>query len=129
MTRHPMHEDLTPDLRLVRAPNPSAMTERGTNTWIVGRGAVAVIDPGPDDEGHLEAILAALDPTERVSHILVTHPHADHIGGVDDLRSYNYLQRQDLPVYGNDWTVSELRSRFPYIFAASSTSDEGGGAA
>jgi glyoxylase-like metal-dependent hydrolase (beta-lactamase superfamily II) len=78
MTRHPMHEDLPPDLRLVRAPNPSAMTERGTNSWIVGRGAVAVIDPGPGDEGHLEAILAALDPTERVSHILVTHPHADH---------------------------------------------------
>jgi glyoxylase-like metal-dependent hydrolase (beta-lactamase superfamily II) len=78
MTGHPMHKDLPPDLRLVRAPNPSAMTERGTNSWIVGRGAVAVIDPGPGDEGHLEAILAALDPTERVSHILVTHPHADH---------------------------------------------------
>jgi len=78
MTRHPMHADLAPDLRLVRAPNPSAMTERGTNTWIVGRGAVAVIDPGPADETHLTAILAALDPAERVSHILVTHPHADH---------------------------------------------------
>jgi glyoxylase-like metal-dependent hydrolase (beta-lactamase superfamily II) len=78
MTRPPLHAGLIPDLRLVRAPNPSAMTERGTNTWIVGRGAVAVIDPGPGDEGHLGAILAALDPTERVSHILVTHPHADH---------------------------------------------------
>jgi hydroxyacylglutathione hydrolase len=78
MTRHPMHADLASDLRLVRAPNPSAMTERGTNTWIVGRGAVAVIDPGPADETHLAAILAALGPAERVSHILVTHAHADH---------------------------------------------------
>lgn len=65
-------------LRLVLAPNPGPMTESGTNTWIVGRGRVAVIDPGPDDERHLEAILAALHPDERVSHILITHPHRDH---------------------------------------------------
>ena len=78
MTRHALHMDLRPDLRLVLAPNPSAMTERGTNTWIVGRGAVAVIDPGPAEAAHLAAILAALGPTERVSHILVTHAHADH---------------------------------------------------
>ncbi len=78
MTRHALHMDLRPDLRLVLAPNPSAMTERGTNTWIVGRGAVAVIDPGPAEAAHLAAILAALGPTERISHILVTHAHADH---------------------------------------------------
>ena len=78
MPRHHLPACPNPDLRLVRAPNPSAMTERGTNTWIVGRGAVAVIDPGPADEAHLAAILAALGPSERVSHILVTHAHADH---------------------------------------------------
>ncbi|MFY8146222.1 MAG: MBL fold metallo-hydrolase [Rhodobacter sp.] len=78
MPRHDLPACPNPDLRLVRAPNPSAMTERGTNTWIVGRGAVAVIDPGPADEAHLAAILAALGPSERVSHILVTHAHADH---------------------------------------------------
>jgi glyoxylase-like metal-dependent hydrolase (beta-lactamase superfamily II) len=65
-------------LRLVRAPNPGPMTERGTNTWILGQGQVAVIDPGPDIGQHLEAILAALEPGERVSHILITHPHLDH---------------------------------------------------
>jgi glyoxylase-like metal-dependent hydrolase (beta-lactamase superfamily II) len=67
-------------VRRVLAPNPSAMTAQGTNTWIVGRGAVAVIDPGPDDARHLEAILSALEPGERVSHILVTHAHRDHSG-------------------------------------------------
>jgi glyoxylase-like metal-dependent hydrolase (beta-lactamase superfamily II) len=66
------------DLRHVLAPNPSPMTFRGTNTWIVGRGTVAVIDPGPDDATHLAAILGALTPDERISHIFVTHAHLDH---------------------------------------------------
>ncbi|MEZ5887218.1 MAG: MBL fold metallo-hydrolase [Paracoccaceae bacterium] len=65
-------------LRRVLAPNPSPMTGRGTNSYLVGTGAVAVIDPGPDDTGHLAAILAALDPGERISHIFVTHAHRDH---------------------------------------------------
>ncbi len=56
-----------PGVRRVLAPNPSPLTGPGTNTWIVGRGAVAVIDPGPDDARHLAAILAALDPDERVT--------------------------------------------------------------
>ena len=67
-----------PDLRLVVAPNPSPMTFRGTNTWLLGSGAVAVIDPGPDDKRHLQAILGALDPGERIARILVTHSHLDH---------------------------------------------------
>ena len=65
-------------LRMVLAGNPSPMTYRGTNTYIVGTGAVAVIDPGPDDARHMAAILAALEPGERISHILVTHAHLDH---------------------------------------------------
>ena len=65
-------------LRMVLADNPSPMTYRGTNTYIVGSGAVAVIDPGPDDARHMAAILAALEPGERISHILVTHAHLDH---------------------------------------------------
>ena len=69
---------LDTDLRRVLAPNPGPLTGAGTNTWIVGRGAVAVIDPGPADDAHLAAILAALGPAERISHILVTHAHRDH---------------------------------------------------
>ena len=60
------------------APNPSPMTLHGTNTYLLGRQNVAVIDPGPDVPGHLEAILAALPTGARVSHILVTHSHLDH---------------------------------------------------
>lgn len=67
-----------PGLRLVLAPNPSPMTFHGTNTFLLGDGAVAVIDPGPDSAEHLAAILAALGPGERISHVLVTHSHLDH---------------------------------------------------
>ncbi|TCP59757.1 glyoxylase-like metal-dependent hydrolase (beta-lactamase superfamily II) [Rhodovulum bhavnagarense] len=71
-------ETLAPGLRRVLAPNPSPMTYRGTNTYILGRGAVAVIDPGPDDRAHFKAIFDALAPNERITHILVTHSHVDH---------------------------------------------------
>ncbi len=66
-------------VRLIRAPNPSAMTFTGTNTWLVGEGDVAVIDPGPKDDGHLAAILGALRPGERITRILLTHAHLDHV--------------------------------------------------
>lgn len=68
---------LEPGLRRLVAPNPSAMTERGTNTYLVGRREVVVIDPGPDDPAHLAAILAAAEGAP-VSRILVTHTHLDH---------------------------------------------------
>lgn len=67
-----------PRIRLVRAPNPSPLTFTGTNSYILGSGRVAVIDPGPDDPAHLAALLGQLDPREEVSHIIVTHPHRDH---------------------------------------------------
>jgi glyoxylase-like metal-dependent hydrolase (beta-lactamase superfamily II) len=61
----------------VIADNPSAFTYRGTGTYIVGRGEVAVIDPGPALPAHLEAILAAV-AGERVTAIALTHHHSDH---------------------------------------------------
>ncbi|MFN3583321.1 MBL fold metallo-hydrolase [Phenylobacterium sp.] len=70
-------DQVSPLIRRVIANNPGPFTFTGTGTYIVGRGEVAVIDPGPDDPAHLEAILAAI-PGERVSHILVTHHHSDH---------------------------------------------------
>ncbi len=71
-------ERLAPGLRRVLADNPSPMTYWGTNTYLVGSRDIAVIDPGPDDPAHLAAILAALEPGQRVSHVLVTHSHVDH---------------------------------------------------
>ncbi|MCI5097718.1 MAG: MBL fold metallo-hydrolase [Rhodobacteraceae bacterium] len=69
---------LAPDLRRVLCPNPSPMTYRGTNTYLVGARELAVIDPGPISEAHLEAILDALEPGQSISHIVVTHTHLDH---------------------------------------------------
>ena len=71
-------EDLGGGVRRILAPNPSAMTFRGTNTYLLGTRDVAVIDPGPDDPAHLAAILTGVGPTARISHILVTHSHRDH---------------------------------------------------
>jgi glyoxylase-like metal-dependent hydrolase (beta-lactamase superfamily II) len=68
---------VSPLIRRVIAGNPGPFTYLGTGTYIVGHGEVAVIDPGPDDPAHLRAILRAVED-ERVSHILVTHHHADH---------------------------------------------------
>ncbi len=65
------------------APNPGPMTHTGTQTYLIGHEAVAVIDPGPDDPGHVAAVLdAAQGP---ISHILVTHAHVDHTGAVPAL--------------------------------------------
>ncbi len=77
---HGVCDMLVPGIRRVLAANPSAMTGRGTNSYLIGTGAVALIDPGPDDPAHLAALLAALRPGESISHILVTHAHRDHSG-------------------------------------------------
>lgn len=73
-------EPVAPGLRRILAPNPSLMTGTGTNSYLVGQGDLALIDPGPDDERHLGPLLAALRPDERITHILVTHAHRDHSG-------------------------------------------------
>jgi glyoxylase-like metal-dependent hydrolase (beta-lactamase superfamily II) len=70
-------DPVSPLIRRVIANNPGPFTFLGTGTYIVGHDEVAVIDPGPDDPAHLEAILAATHG-ERVTHIVITHHHADH---------------------------------------------------
>lgn len=70
-------DQVSPLIRRVIANNPSAFTFVGTGTYIVGRGEVAVIDPGPDLPEHLDAILAAVEG-ERVVAIVITHHHSDH---------------------------------------------------
>jgi glyoxylase-like metal-dependent hydrolase (beta-lactamase superfamily II) len=69
----------------VLAPNPGPMTLDGTNTWLLagpGPARTIVVDPGPDDEGHLTAVLAAVTGGgSRVAEVLLTHGHADHSAG------------------------------------------------
>ena len=70
-------ENVTPGIRRITANNPSPFTFRGTGTYILGEGNVAVIDPGPDQPEHVKAIVEGLK-NETVSHILITHTHNDH---------------------------------------------------
>ncbi len=76
---------LSPRVRRLVAPNASPFTFNGTCTYIVGEGAVAVVDPGPADQIHLAAILSAVEG-EWVETILVTHTHRDHSALANDLR-------------------------------------------
>src|SRR4051812_18514984 len=88
-------DQVSPLVRRVVAENPSKFTYLGTGTYIVGRGEVAVIDPGPLLDAHVDAIVAALEPGERVSQILVTHTHSDHSPATAPLQG-----RVDAPSYG-----------------------------
>lgn len=68
---------VAPGIERITAPNPSPFTFHGTNSYIVGTSSVAVIDPGPENEAHWQALMAAL-AGRRVTHIFVTHTHRDH---------------------------------------------------
>lgn len=67
-------------IRVLTAPNPSPLTGPGTNSFLIGRDEVAVIDPGPEIESHLQALVATAGPG-RIGHIFVTHAHLDHSQG------------------------------------------------
>jgi len=68
---------IAPDAHRITANNPSPFTFRGTNSYIVGRDTLAVIDPGPNDDDHLQALTKAI-AGRPVSHIFVSHTHRDH---------------------------------------------------
>ena len=70
-------EPVAPGIRRIVARNPGPFTYKGTGTYVVGDGEVAVIDPGPDLAEHVDALLASLGD-EQVTHILITHTHRDH---------------------------------------------------
>jgi glyoxylase-like metal-dependent hydrolase (beta-lactamase superfamily II) len=77
---------VSPMVRRLVAPNASPFTFNGTCTYIVGRDRVAIVDPGPGDDSHLTALLAAVDG-EQVETILITHTHRDHSVGAKALRA------------------------------------------
>ena len=87
-------ETVAPSVRRVIARNPSPFTFHGTGTYVVGRGQVAVVDPGPALEEHVEALARGLRG-ETITHVLVTHTHRDHSPGCALLRRFT-----PAPTYG-----------------------------
>ena len=83
---------LTPLIRRVTASNASVFTGPGTNTYLIGKEEVTVLDPGPAIHTHIEAILKA---SMKIKQIVVTHTHPDHSPGTQ------LLQKElDIPAYG-----------------------------
>src|SRR4029077_20223098 len=70
-------DEVMPGVRRVMADNPGPFTFKGTLSYIIGKGKVAIVDPGPDDVVHVAALLDAVR-NETVTHIFVTHTHRDH---------------------------------------------------
>lgn len=87
-------EDLSPGVRRLVAANGGAFTFTGTCSYIVGRGKVAIVDPGPDDPAHIAALLAAVRGEDVVA-IAVTHTHRDHSPAVPAL-----VAATGAPTYG-----------------------------
>ena len=87
-------EQVAPGIRRVTARNPSKFTYRGTGTYIIGTGNVAVIDAGPDLAEHVDTLLAALEG-EVITHHLITHTHSDHSPAAAAVKA-----RSGAPTYG-----------------------------
>lgn len=75
--------ELAPGVRRIVANNPGPFTYKGTNTYLVGSGReIVLIDPGPDDAAHFDAIVQAAGDS-RITHVLITHTHRDHTDGLE----------------------------------------------
>src|ERR671918_2074439 len=79
-------DEAAPGIRRAMANNAGPFTFKGTLSYIVGRGKVAIIDPGPEDAAHTQALLDAVRG-ETVTHIFVTHTHRDHSPGVASVKT------------------------------------------
>src|SRR3984893_9635506 len=78
--------EVAPGVRVMVADNPGPFTFKGTMSYIIGRGKVAILDPGPDDDAHVAALLDAVRD-ETVTHIFVTHTHRDHSPAVPKIKA------------------------------------------
>jgi phosphoribosyl 1,2-cyclic phosphate phosphodiesterase len=93
------------------------------SVWFQAQGKSILVDTSADfRQQALRAKIPGLDA------ILFTHPHADHVHGIDDVRAYNFLQKASIPAFGNEWTCTDLRSKFSYVFSPGALKTvEGGG--
>jgi phosphoribosyl 1,2-cyclic phosphate phosphodiesterase len=103
---------------ICRSRNPKNKRTRAS-VWFQARGKSLLIDTSPDFRAQ-----ALREKIGRIDAVLYTHPHADHIHGIDDLRAYNFIQKATIPIYCHAWTFDEIPKKFAYIFKGSY---EGGG--
>ena len=113
-------ETVSPLVRRVVARNPSPFTFKGTATFIVGRGRVAIVDPGPDLPEHIAALLAALRG-ESVDGILVTHTHRDHSPAAAAVKAATGAATYGYGPHGADARRPGRRSRRAAISPSSPT--------
>ncbi|WP_458757254.1 MBL fold metallo-hydrolase [Afipia sp. TerB] len=106
-------DEVAPGVRRVLCNNPSPFTFTGTVSYILGKGNVAIIDPGPADEAHSEALLNAVR-NETVTHIFVTHTHRDHSPGTARIKAATgapvYAEgphRASRPAYASETRTTE----------------------
>jgi len=110
-------EPISPLIRRVVAPNASAFTFHGTNSYVVGHGHVAIIDPGPADPVHIANLLAAVDG-ETVTHIVVTHTHKDHSPAASALaRATGAMVVGCAPVQTDSMSELDLERAFDVTYA------------
>ncbi|MEQ9403669.1 MAG: MBL fold metallo-hydrolase [Cyclobacteriaceae bacterium] len=73
-----------------------------------------VVDTGPDFRQQM-----LRERVDRVDAVLFTHAHKDHTAGMDDIRSFNFLQKEEIPIYGQAETLDQIKDEFAYVFSAS----------
>lgn len=81
------------------------------STWIQTEKTSVIIDVGP--EFRIQSIRSGI---RKVDHVLITHEHMDHIGGLDDLRMYNYKRENAIPVFTTKSALESIEKRFDYLF-------------
>lgn len=96
--------------KVCRSRDPRNNRTRAS-VWVQTAGKSILIDTSTDLRQQ-----ALREGIPRVDAVLFTHPHADHVHGIDEMRSYNFIQNGSIPAYGNRWTCEELLIKFPYIF-------------
>ena len=110
-------DTIAPGIQRIVANNASALTFKGTNTYLVGTDALAVIDPGPADEAHTAAILKAA-VGRPITHIFVTHAHRDHVDGTAALKAATGAAIYGFPRFSLSTTSAEEDSVSEYVNTA-----------
>lgn len=96
--------------KVCQSKNPKNKRLRAS-VWVQHRGKSFLIDTSTDLRQQ-----ALREKIPRVDAVLFTHPHADHVHGIDEMRSFNFVQKESIQVFGNEWTRTELIQKFEYIF-------------